>query len=211
MSPPAAPLRSPAPDSLALDSLASDAPAPELFDPLQLRRALGSFGTGVTVVSTLAAGGGLVGVTANSFSSVSLDPPIVLWSLNRRSTSLAAFDACGRFVVNVLGLDQVAESRRFATSQPDKFDGVAHRRGLAGLPVLHGATASFECSTVQRLEVGDHILFLGRVEAFEHRHGAGLLYCQGRYAQGVSLEGLEQGLRSTPAPAPIPIDHRKPT
>lgn len=210
MSPTATPLAAPAPPT-------PEAPAPGPLDPLQLRRALGSFGTGVTVVSTLAPGGGLVGVTANSFSSVSLDPPTVLWSLNRRSASLAAFDACGRFVVNVLGLDQVAESRRFATSQPDRFDGVAHRRGLAGLPVLHGATATFECRTEQRLEVGDHILFLGRVEAFEHHHGAGLLYCQGRYAQGVGLEGLEQGLRSTAAPespsppASIPIDHRKPT
>lgn len=173
----------------------SAAAAPEPFDPLQLRRALGSYGTGVTVVSTLAAGGRLVGVTANSFSSVSLDPPIVLWSLNRRSPSLAAFDDCGRFVINVLGLEQVALSRRFASPLQDKFDGVAHQRGLAGLPVLHDTAATFECRTEQRLEVGDHVLYLGRVEAFEHRHGVGLLYCQGRYAQGVGLEALEQGLR----------------
>lgn len=170
-------------------------PLPESFDPLQLRRALGSYGTGVTVVSTLAPGGRLVGVTANSFSSVSLDPPIVLWSLNRRSPSMAAFDDSGRFVINVLTLEQVALSRRFASSQPDKFDGVAHQRGLAGLPVLRGTAATFECRTEQRLEVGDHVLYLGRVEAFEHRPGAGLLYCQGRYAQSVSLEALEQGLR----------------
>lgn len=170
---------------------ATSAPAPS--DPLQLRRALGSFGTGVTVVSTLAPGGRLVGVTANSFSSVSLDPPIVLWSLNRRSPSLAAFDACGRFVINVLAVEQVVLSRRFATSQAGKFDGVAHHRGLGGLPVLHGAAATFECCTQQRVEVGDHILFLGRVEAFEHRHGAGLLYCHGRYARGVSLDGPDTG------------------
>jgi flavin reductase (DIM6/NTAB) family NADH-FMN oxidoreductase RutF len=180
MSPSAAPLA--APRVVSMPEPADTAPGP--FDPLQLRRALGAFGTGVTVVSTLAPGGGPVGVTANSFSSVSLDPPIVLWSLNRRSPSLAAFDHCGRFVVN-----------RFATSQPDKFDGVAHQRGLGGLPVLHGAAATFECITQQRIEVGDHILFLGLVRAFEHRHGAGLLYCQGRYAQGVGLEGLDAGPR----------------
>jgi flavin reductase (DIM6/NTAB) family NADH-FMN oxidoreductase RutF len=191
MSPSAAPLA--APRVVSMPEPADTAPGP--FDPLQLRRALGAFGTGVTVVSTLAPGGGPVGVTANSFSSVSLDPPIVLWSLNRRSPSLAAFDHCGRFVVNVLGLEQVALSRRFATSQPDKFDGVAHQRGLGGLPVLHGAAATFECITQQRIEVGDHILFLGLVRAFEHRHGAGLLYCQGRYAQGVGLEGLDAGPR----------------
>lgn len=181
--------------AVSLASTAPDEPAPEAFDPLRLRRALGSFGTGVTVVSTLALGARPVGVTANSFSSVSLDPPIVLWSLNRRSPSLPAFDDCGRFVVNVLALDQVAVSRRFATSQSDKFDGVVHRRGLAGLPVLDGCAATFECRTEQRLEVGDHILFLGRVEAFDNPRGAGLLYCQGRYSQGVSLEGLEQGPR----------------
>lgn len=157
-------------------------------DALALRRALGSFGTGVTVVSTRAADGRPVGVTANSFNSVSLDPPIVLWSLRRQSPSLAAFDHSGRFVVNVLAVGQVELSRRFASPQADRFEGVAHRAGLAGLPVLEGSTASFECRTVQRLEVGDHILFLGRVEAFAHQPGAGLLYCQGRYAQGVGLE-----------------------
>lgn len=168
---------------------------PQPFDPLQLRRALGSFGTGVTVVSTLAADGRLVGVTANSFSSVSLDPPIVLWSLNRGSPSLAAFDECGRFVVNVLSLNQLAVSRRFASPVPDKFDGVAHRRGVSGLPVIDDCAATFECATVQRLTVGDHILFLGHIERFAHSRHAGLLYCQGRYAQGVGLDNPETGAR----------------
>lgn len=188
MNPPAA-----SPAVRLVSPMPAHATAAEPFDPLQLRRALGSFGTGVTVVSTLAPGGRLVGVTANSFSSVSLDPPIVLWSLNRHSPNLAAFDGCGRFVINVLSLDQVTLSRRFASRLPDKFSGVDHRCGIAGLPVLEGAAAHFECSTEQRIEVGDHILFLGRVEAFEHRSGAGLLYCQGRYAQGVGLEGLDAG------------------
>ena len=168
------------------------AAAPQLFDPLQLRRAFGSFGTGVTVVSTLGHGGRLVGVTANSFCSVSLAPPIVLWSLSKHSPSLPAFEHCGRFVVNVLALDQVAVSRRFANPRPqfasDKFDGLAYRRTAQGLPLLDGCVASFDCRTEQRLEVGDHVLFLGRVEAFEHHPGAGLLYCQGHYAQGVGLD-----------------------
>lgn len=158
------------------------------FDTTDLRRALGRFGTGVTIVSTLGADGVPVGVTANSFSSVSLDPPIVLWSLRRHSPSLAAFDSAGRFVINVLALDQLELSRRFASSLPDKFAGVECRPGVAGLPVLEGCAAVFECRTEQRLEVGDHILYLGRVEAYGHRLGPTLLFCQGRYAEGVALE-----------------------
>lgn len=166
----------------------SIAPAAPGFDPRDLRRALGSFGTGVTVVSTLAADGRRVGVTVNSFSSVSLVPPIVAWSLQRQSHSLAAFDGCGRFVINVLALEQLPLSRRFASPLPDKFDGVAHHAGLAGLPLIDGCAASFQCRTVQRHEVGDHVLYLGQVEAYAHRPGAGLLFCQGRYAQGVELD-----------------------
>lgn len=164
----------------------------QAFDPLRLRRAFGSFGTGVTVVSTRGSGGSLVGETVNSFSSVSLQPPMVLWSLNRNSPSLAAYDHCGRFVVNVLALHQVALSRRFASPLPsqasDKFAGLVYCRTPQGLPLLEGCAASFDCRTEQRLEVGDHILFRGRVEAFEHQHSAGLLHCQGHYAQGVGLD-----------------------
>lgn len=158
------------------------------FDTTDLRRAFGRFGTGVTIVSTLDAQGVPVGVTANSFSSVSLEPAIVLWSLRSASPSLAAFDATGRFVINVLALQQVELSRRFASPVADKFTGVSYAPGLAGLPVVEGCAAVFECRTEQRLVVGDHILFLGRVEAYGHRLGATLLYCQGQYAQGVSLD-----------------------
>jgi flavin reductase (DIM6/NTAB) family NADH-FMN oxidoreductase RutF len=158
------------------------------MDTTDLRRALGRFGTGVTIVSTLDAQGVPTGVTANSFSSVSLDPPIVLWSLRRASPSLAAFDATGRFVINVLALEQVELSRRFASPVADKFAGVGHTRGLGGLPVVEGCAAVFECRTEQRLEVGDHVLFLGLVEAYGHQVGPTLLYCQGQYAQGVNLE-----------------------
>ena len=158
------------------------------MDTTDLRRALGRFGTGVTIVSTLDAQGVPTGVTANSFSSVSLAPPIVLWSLRRASPSLAAFDATGRFVINVLALEQVELSRRFASPVADKFAGVGHTRGLGGLPVVEGCAAVFECRTEQRLEVGDHVLFLGLVEAYGHQVGPTLLYCQGQYAQGVNLE-----------------------
>jgi flavin reductase (DIM6/NTAB) family NADH-FMN oxidoreductase RutF len=161
---------------------------PPAIDPRDLRQALGAFGTGVTVVTTLDEQGRPVGVTANSFNSVSLDPPIVLWSLRTSSPSLGAFDTCGRFVINVLTLEQVPLSRRFSTPIPDKFQGVSHMPGCEGLPVLADCAAVFECRTEQRLEVGDHILYLGRVEAYHHKPRPALLYCQGRYAQGVSLE-----------------------
>lgn len=172
------------------------------FDTTDLRRALGRFGTGVTIVSTLDATGAPVGVTANSFSSVSLEPPIVLWSLRSASPSLAAFDATGRFVINVLALPQLELSRRFASPVADKFEGVEHAPGLAGLPVVCGCAAVFECRTEQRLEVGDHILFLGRVEAYGHQVGPTLLYCQGQYAQGLSLDASEPA--QTPAAHPAP-------
>lgn len=160
------------------------------FDRLDLRKALGSFGTGVTIVTSKASDNRLVGVTANSFSSVSLDPAIVLWSLQKTSPSLSAFDDCGRFVINVLSLSQIEHSRRFASPIPDKFSGVDYRLGIQGLPVLDGCTAIFECRTVQRLDVGDHILYLGQVEAYQHQPEAALLYVQGQYSRSASAEPL---------------------
>jgi flavin reductase (DIM6/NTAB) family NADH-FMN oxidoreductase RutF len=158
------------------------------FDRLDLRKALGSFGTGVTIVTTKSSDNRMVGVTANSFSSVSLEPAIVLWSLQKNSPSLSAYDHCGRFVINVLTLSQIDHSRRFASAVPDKFFGVDYRFGLAGLPVLEGCAAAFECLTVQRLDVGDHILYLGQVEAYQHQEQSALIYVQGKYARSASAE-----------------------
>jgi flavin reductase (DIM6/NTAB) family NADH-FMN oxidoreductase RutF len=158
------------------------------IDRLDLRKALGNFGTGVTIVTTLASDGKPVGMTANSFSSVSLDPPIILWSLLKTSPSLQAFDDCGRFVINVLALDQVGLSKRFATPLPDKFEGVRYQAGLGGLPVIDDCASIFQCRTLQRLEVGDHILFLGEIEDYHHHERATLLFCQGQYAQSAGLE-----------------------
>lgn len=159
-----------------------------MLDTQDLRCALGSFATGVTIVTTLDPADRPVGVTANSFNSVSLQPPIVLWSLRSTSPSLHAYDGCGRFVIHVLSLDQLELSQRFASPVPDKFRGVSHEPGLHGLPVIHGSAAVFECRTIQRHEVGDHVLYLGEVEAYRHHPGNSLLYCRGRYAQGIQLE-----------------------
>lgn len=158
-----------------------------LFDKKTLRSALGSFGTGVTIVTCTSPDKGHIGLTANSFNSVSLDPAIVLWNLQKTSPSLCAFDACGRFVINVLALDQIELSRRFSTAIPDKFHGVDYRSGLADLPVLKGCVANFECKIIQRMEVGDHVLFLGQIEALAHNQQATLLYVQGHYAKADSL------------------------
>lgn len=157
-------------------------------DPADLRRAFGRFGTGVTIVTTLAEDGSWVGLTANSFNTVSLDPPIVVWSLSTRSPSLPAFEASGRFVVNVLSQEQLHLSQRFSRPQPDKFAGVDIRRGLSDLPTLQGSAAIFECRTVTAEKMGDHILFLGEVERYAYHDATPLLYLNGRYAQAVCLD-----------------------
>jgi flavin reductase (DIM6/NTAB) family NADH-FMN oxidoreductase RutF len=155
-----------------------------VFDPRDLRNAFGSFATGVTVVTSGHTGSRRVGVTANSFSSVSLDPPIVLWSLVTSSPSLEVFDQTDRFVINILSLDQVDLSKRFSSSALNKFEGVGFTDGLGGLPVLNDCVATLECKTTQRLVVGDHILFLGRVENYCYERKPTLMFCQGSYVQG---------------------------
>lgn len=160
-------------------------------DTLDLRRAFSRFGTGVTVVTTRTPDGRRLGVTANSFNTVSLAPPIVLWSLAEHSPSLAGFRSAGRFVVNVLALGQLALAQRFARPAPgqarDKFDGVDSREGLHGQPVLADCAASIECRIVGDQHVGDHVLFLGEVERYAHAAAAPLLFCNGQFQQGVRL------------------------
>lgn len=156
-------------------------------DTLDLRRAFGRFGTGVTVVTARTPDGSRLGVTANSFNTVSLAPPIVLWSLAERSSSLAGFRAAGRFVVNVLALEQLELAQRFARPAPDKFAGVDCLDGLHDQPMLAGCAASIECRLVGDQQVGDHVLFLGEVERYAHRTSTPLLFCNGQFQQGVSL------------------------
>jgi flavin reductase (DIM6/NTAB) family NADH-FMN oxidoreductase RutF len=148
-----------------------------------LRNALGSYGTGVTVVTSGNSKSRLVGVTANSFTSVSLDPPIVLWSLVSTSPSLEVFDQSGRFVINVLALHQIDLSKQFSKTLADKFAGVEFKEGLDGLPVIQNCVATFECKTIQRTVVGDHVLFLGQVENYVYESKTPLLFCQGNYVQ----------------------------
>lgn len=133
------------------------------FDAYDLRRTLGRFATGVTIVSC-DDGGTPIGLTANSFNALSLDPPLVLWSLRQSSPSLPAFQAASHFAINVLAEGQVELSRRFASAIEQKFDeGGVWSAGLGRAPVLAGCVAVLECERVSQQEAGDHVLFIGRV------------------------------------------------
>lgn len=162
----------------------ADPPLP--FTALELRAALGQFATGVTIITTREAGGRPVGLTANSFNSVSLEPPLILWSLARRSSSLAAFIAGSHFSVNVLTAEQRPLAERFASKAADRFDGVPWRAGEGGAPVLDGVAAVFECRHHSHHEAGDHIIFIGQVERCERRLGAApLVFHGGRFFAGL--------------------------
>ena len=154
----------------------------EINDARALRNALGHFATGVTVVTTLADGNRPVGVTINSFASLSLDPPLVLWSLADNSSSLPLFIATSHFAVHVLAADQQALSERFAKSAVDKFDDLDYDMGLGRAPLLPGCAAVFECALQQSVAGGDHTILIGRVQRFQTNADAlPLLFYRGRY------------------------------
>lgn len=151
------------------------------IDPKQFRKALGSFTTGVTVVTTRTAEGKDVGLTANSFNSVSLDPPLVLWSLDRKSSNANAFMAAEHFAIHILASDQENVSSQFAKSGIDRFAGIATERGHAGLPLLVGCSAHFVCRVSYRYEGGDHVIMVGEVMSFDSFGRAPLVFHGGNY------------------------------
>ncbi|MBL8484377.1 MAG: flavin reductase family protein [Rhodocyclaceae bacterium] len=153
------------------------------IDTREFRQALGCFATGITVVTARDGAGLPVGLTANSFNSVSLDPPLVLWSLSLYSNKLAVFQNCSHWTVNVLAADQQGLSQRFAQSESDRFAGLAYSDGLGGAPRLDGCCAYFECRNETHYAGGDHLIFLGEVERFERHDRPPLLYFGGRYRQ----------------------------
>lgn len=164
--------------TISVDPVAGAAGTP---DSRALRVALGQFATGVAVVTTRAAGGEFVGLTVNSFSALSLDPPLIVWSLRLSSSSLPAFQGNTRFVVNVLTEAQVETSRLFASAAPDRFSCVAHAENEHGMPYLHGAAAWFECRLMSHQTTGDHCLFIAEVERFTSSEAAPLLFHAGAY------------------------------
>ena len=151
------------------------------LDLRELRNALGQFATGVTVITTQAVDGRPVGVTANSFSSLSLEPPLVLWCLARDATSLPVFRDCTHFGVNVLSSGQHHLSRLFATSGADKFGGTEVRDGPSGVPLVEGSLAHFVCRNVRQIDAGDHVIVIGEVEHFETFDGEPLVFHSGSY------------------------------
>jgi 4-hydroxyphenylacetate 3-hydroxylase, reductase component len=148
---------------------------------LVLRAAFGRFATGVTIVSCRALDGSPVGLTANSFNSLSLQPPLVLWSLRNVSASLDVFRAASHFAVNVLAESQVELSRRFASPLPDKFADGQWSEGLGGVPVLAGCAAVFECEQVSSQVAGDHVLFIGQVLCLSEAPVTPLVFQSGHY------------------------------
>ena len=156
--------------------------SPPSFTQAEFRAALGMFATGVTIVTARATHGRLVGLTANSFNSVSLHPPLVLWSLARAAGSMAVFSTGSHYAINVLAADQQELALRFATKGTDRWAGVAYTEGVAGAPVLAGVAASFECYNRSRYEEGDHVIFVGEVERCMHRPAASpLLFHGGKF------------------------------
>jgi flavin reductase (DIM6/NTAB) family NADH-FMN oxidoreductase RutF len=148
----------------------------------EFRRVLSHFASGVTILTTRGADGRPVGLTASAFTSVSLEPPLVLACVDLKARCYEAFEAAGHFAVNVLGAHQEHLSRRFASAAlDDKFDGLVHTPGALGVPLIEGALAHIECAKVAAYPAGDHTILVGRVEASAVGDGHPLLYYRGRY------------------------------
>ena len=140
------------------------------------------FATGVTIVTARTPAGALIGLTANSFNSLSLNPPLVLWSLSQAAGSMPALSTGSHYAINVLAADQKALAERFAGRRADRWAGVAYTEGASGAPLISGAAASFECFNRSRYEEGDHVIFVGEVERCSHRPGAApLLFHGGKF------------------------------
>jgi flavin reductase (DIM6/NTAB) family NADH-FMN oxidoreductase RutF len=151
------------------------------IEPKALRQALSRFATGVTLITCRDGSGQRIGLTANSFNALSLDPPLVLWSLRTASPNRAAFESAPHFAVNVLAEDQIALSHRFASSQPERFALGDWQDGQGGTPLLANALAQFECALQSAQLCGDHVLFIGQVLNVQYRDGAPLLFHAGAY------------------------------
>lgn len=163
-------------------------------DSIQFRNALGQFATGVTVITSTDAHGRPVGVTASSFNSVSLDPPLVLWSLAKNAASLQAYQESGHFCVHVLASSHEDLSQRFASKGSDKFAGLDWDRGLGDVPLLKDFAAQFQCKTTYQYEGGDHVIFVGEVMEYTAREEEPLVFHKGKYATAkVKAQGEAPG------------------
>lgn len=154
-----------------------------IFDTRDLRKAFGRFATGVTVVTAALPDGQRIGITANSFTSVSMTPPLVSWNYRREALGLAAFMQASHFAVHVLGQHQMHLSPQFASPVADRFAGVAVSEGLGGVPLIDGCAATFECRAWSTVDAGDHVIILGEVLRYTHTDAAPLVFHGGSYLQ----------------------------
>ena len=148
----------------------------------EFRRALGHFAAAVTVITTKLDSGDAAGITVTAFSSLSLDPPLVLICIDHRAKLHAHLKVDGFFAVNILAEDQEVCSRRFASSEPNQFREIGYTEGVSGAPLIQGAIANLECRITQALPGGDHTIFIGEVEATRVQEGKPLVYFRGGYA-----------------------------
>ncbi|MFC0225518.1 p-hydroxyphenylacetate 3-hydroxylase reductase component [Serratia aquatilis] len=169
------------------------------LDPRAFRRALGNFATGVTVVTAATQQGTRVGVTANSFNSVSLDPPLVLWSIDKRSGSYPVFEQADHFAINILAADQVELSNRFARPSENKFAGIEIDIGVGGAPMFADCAARFQCEKYQQIDGGDHWILIGKVVAFDDLGRAPLVYHQGAYSMVLPYPQLSERVTDSSA------------
>lgn len=174
---------------------------PPDFSPRDFRAALGMFATGVTIVTACNDDGEPVGLTASSFNSVSLDPPLVLWSLGQAAGSMAVFANGRHYAINVLAADQQALAERFAARGVDRWAGVAYTPGVSGAPLLQGCVATFECFNRSQYTEGDHVIFVGEVERCTRSPSASpLLYHGGRFYTEHPLQGSQADPSAPQAP-----------
>jgi len=159
---------------------------PDVIKPEDFRKALGSFPTGVCVVTTLCDDGLPVGVTCSSFNSVSLDPPLILWSLGKNAYSRAAFERASHWAVHILNSGQEQISNRFARAGEDKFADIRIEDGIAGIPLLPDYLTRFQCATEHVYDGGDHIILVGRVLSIDQQSSLPLVFHAGRYCQRIA-------------------------
>lgn len=176
--------------------------AGQALDSSAFRRVVGSFATGVTVVTVRNADGHPYGFTANSFTSVSLDPPLVLVCVGRAVEGFGVYRDCERFAINILSDLQQSVSETFATVSPDRFAGIRWREGVHGSPILDGGLGSLECGVERRVEAGDHMILIGRVLAAEHDARRPLVYFRGEYRSLATGRERQSGVHASEGPEP---------
>lgn len=155
------------------------------FDAKSLRSVYGQFPTGVTIMTTCSASGEAIGMTASSFNTVSVNPPLILWSIDKHAYSLAIFRDCDFFAVNILSEEQIALSNRFAGKGEDKFNGISYDKGIGNCPLFRGSLAQLQCKKWAVYEGGDHLIVVGEVVDYTISHARPLVFSQGSYAQTI--------------------------